>query len=956
MLKTESKQLKSVKNFIARTQAKVDGMLTQSRLLPTLSPSKHENDPFHPSLDPSPSREEGTSSNVISDDEQPENAAKELFPLAETTAHTAKGKGAQEPQHQVQAPALPTSSEKVQDSVPKGTDENTKGSHPGDAEEVKQQEECHEDLCGDKAMDNNAALNDNARRTNEVEPDNSLLTPCEEQSTPSAIPSPEGTHEKAEEGEDPTPDEEDGNAGKPFFNPSRAPDGVFARFLVKHKGEINTHDQQALWGETHAHDTSGIDTNQLLLEKYHKQVIYDQVHPPIDLCASDGCTFFHDIDCSGNNAYSRIGHDNFRYLKDILHHQPKFYIFPHPQDYYNSKYKYGNTLTEWAHAINEALQEAFDSGVVYEGSFILPGMEDNLSAGTLYMNPLNPGMISFAPWVCGVDRLSDANTPNPSPNPDGSVPFNLLHSLQYPYFHPQLSTRHKHHAHIRYGDIMRPHTSLQWAINEVDGTVQVAAVRTTLRFEVARHLLPSFTVPSPKQLSQKSKRERGEYRQRRGNAGDLFVLVNRLFDFENDHISVNSQNAFFPEERIQPLKSSSEHMFRFDYTIPTPLAEKLLSTILQHPLWTLGKVFCIRGSDLGKDKTFKVVPSKAYKQATTDFRQIDVWKSLLTSEAARRCGILGAIPRTHQEFYVSMNYHNIALLPKRDSLTSMSYMLFQENNLVTYRGTMGAMISWGGYSSWCSKHPGHKMDLSASPRNVHKEVPPPPSPVKACFNPLPEPPDPELVEVHAPSSTPDVDVVFGVSLLGKIRHISLFSAPMAKVRVYRVKYVHHKSALLAEGFTVSQLVFQPECPDTAARDNLLGPANPLVSEAQDFLSRVIEAATAYGSAAQLSLARDHYLSTSKPLSPTEKIAQLHLQTGKIFDPIPEIAGAFISNEFFSEEEEALVMSFSADENHQFFLVHGGCPPASITQKRPNHGQVSVHAEPKFIEGQQPYVQ
>ena len=159
--------------------------------------------------------------------------------------------------------------------------------------------------------------------------------------------------------------------------------------------------------------------------------------------------------------------------------------------------------------------------------------------------------------------------------------------------------------------------------------------------------------------------------------------------------------------------------------------------------------------------------------------------------------------------------------------------------------------------------------------------------------------------------------MFGVSLLGESRHISLFSAPMAKVQVYRVKYVHHESALLAEGFTVSQLVFHPECPNTAARDNLLGPANPLVSKAQDFLSRVIEAATAYSSAEQLSLARDHYLSTSKPLSLTAKIAQLHLQTERIFDPIPEIAGAFISNEFFSEEEEALVMSFSADENHQW---------------------------------------
>ena len=169
-----------MKNFIVRTQAKVDAKLTQRRLLSTLSPAKRENDPFHPSLDLSPSCEEGTSSNVISDNEQPEDVAKELFPPAETTAHTAKGKGAQEPQHQVQAPAPPTNSEKVQDSVPEGTHENTEGSHPCDAEELKQQEESRADQCGDSAMNKNAVLNDDARRTNEVEPDNSLLTPREE--------------------------------------------------------------------------------------------------------------------------------------------------------------------------------------------------------------------------------------------------------------------------------------------------------------------------------------------------------------------------------------------------------------------------------------------------------------------------------------------------------------------------------------------------------------------------------------------------------------------------------------------------------------------------------------------------------------------------------------------------------------------------------------------------------
>ena len=403
-------------------------------------------------------------------------------------------------------------------------------------------------------------------------------------------------------------------------------------------------------------------------------------------------------------------------------------MFPHPKHYYNTKYKYGNTWTEWAHAINEALQEAFDYGIVYEGSFIFQGMEGNLSAETRFMNPLNLGMISLAPWVCGVDLLSDANTHNPSPNPDDSVQLNLLDAPQYPFFHLQLSTRHKRHAHIRYGEIMHPQASLQWAINKVDGSVQLATVRTTLRFEIARHLLPNFTVPSPKELSKKCKPERGEFRQRRGNARDFFVLIDCLLHFENDHISVNSKNAFFPEERIQPLQSSCELMFCFDYTIQTTLAEELIAKILQNPLWTLGKVFCVRGSDLGKDKSLKFVSSRAYKKATPDFRQIDMWKSLLTRDTARQCRILGASPRTYQEFYVCMNYHNIPLLPQRDSLSSMSYMLFQKNNLVTYRGTTGAMISWGWLSSWRSKHPGQRMDLFISPQSVHMDVPPRPPP------------------------------------------------------------------------------------------------------------------------------------------------------------------------------------------------------------------------------------
>ena len=193
--KTESKQLKSVQNFIARTQAKVDAKLTQSRLLPTLSPSKYENAPLHPPLDLSPSRG-GQSSNVTSDHEL-EDVAKELFPPTDDTSNAAKEKGAQE--QQVKPLTPPTGTENILNAEPEDTHNNTKGNHSCVSNEFEQQEACHVDWYGDAAMDNGATSDDNTRKSNKDEPYNSLLAPREEQSTPSIIPSPDGTHEKTEE-------------------------------------------------------------------------------------------------------------------------------------------------------------------------------------------------------------------------------------------------------------------------------------------------------------------------------------------------------------------------------------------------------------------------------------------------------------------------------------------------------------------------------------------------------------------------------------------------------------------------------------------------------------------------------------------------------------------------------------------------------------------------------------
>ena len=67
-----------------------------------------------------------------------------------------------------------------------------------------------------------------------------------------------------------------------------------------------------------------------------------------------------------------------------------------------------------------------------------------------------------------------------------------------------------------------------------------------------------------------------------------------------------------------------------------------------------------------------------------------------------------------------------------------------------------------------------------------------------------------LVEVHLPANLPDVDVMFAMALLGRIKHITVYSSKIARVRVYHLTYATRESAILATGFHVGQIVFHPE--------------------------------------------------------------------------------------------------------------------------------------------------
>ena len=108
-----------------------------------------------------------------------------------------------------------------------------------------------------------------------------------------------------------------------------------------------------------------------------------------------------------------------------------------------------------------------------------------------------------------------------------------------------------------------------------------------------------------------------------------------------------------------------------------------------------------------------------------------------------------------------------------------------------------------------------------------------------------------------------------------------------------------------------------------------GPLNPSVNERYDLVSRILAAAAAYDSAEQLRVARDHYLTTTNPLTLMEKVPQPAVHDSDEREPIEGHPGAFLAPDVFSEDEESLLTARAEDpeldwsEEGQRRLIHHG---------------------------------
>ena len=203
---------------------------------------------------------------------------------------------------------LPTGSHNIPDTKPGDTNMNMKGSSSGDADEF----EIATPLLFKGVMKSSTRP--------------SLPTgPLPVFPPPPLPPLPDTPKEEIlTEGIESLGEKDHPPAKVPLSCQTFTPEGVFSDFCPQRKLILRQNDGQALWADSYTDGELGLDGNQMLLQHYHRQQIFDTMHPTIVLSASDECSFFHKLDPTGPIAYSTVAHNNFHSLSDVLYHQRRF--------------------------------------------------------------------------------------------------------------------------------------------------------------------------------------------------------------------------------------------------------------------------------------------------------------------------------------------------------------------------------------------------------------------------------------------------------------------------------------------------------------------------------------------------------------------------------------------------------------------------------------------------------
>ena len=392
-----------------------------------------------------------------------------------------------------------------------------------------------------------------------------------------------------------------------------------------------------------------------------------------------------------------VAHNPIHKLKDILKPHRDFYIFPT-----NDRKDSPNLHLSWK-KWSRGLKQAFadltkeDDQNVYHRWFTMETWERRTCATNHLLFAAGP----LIDLKRGVDMVVCHHGTRPLIptraffSKDGNIP-------ERPYVSIHFNTSRDLTDPILYKYIQFRGLNLQGVLQAIKLPKSLYTVDTTLRFDVHRDLLWKYHQDRYLIDLGEGKNPTAITEKALSNARGFQKFMIRVFQPQQDNISLNSSKAVYFLGGGIALRTPHDKFYHFEWTLPTQRGERLLENILTHEWSKTCEMFVIKVSDLENGNLYQIQTSREQLAAHPEMDGPETWSVL--HRGPRGClpymYTKGMSLRTKMRILANLDMSGYPCDNGRSPIQSFAWNSFHNDGLVLFHGPEAALVRfWGGGNS-----------------------------------------------------------------------------------------------------------------------------------------------------------------------------------------------------------------------------------------------------------------
>ena len=171
-------------------------------------------------------------------------------------------------------------------------------------------------------------------------------------------------------------------------------------------------------------------------------------------------------------------------------------------------------------------------------------------------------------------------------------------------------------------------------------------------------------------------------------------LINEMFVSVLAHVLVNTKNAYYPFGHIVPSKSSHWTYYRFDWELPSHLADELMFKVRECAQLPTSELIVMDMHALPKTQGYRAVIARDRKQGNNDLQASNMLAMMIANLRGGRGVVppLGAMFRSKDPLLMAIDTTHAPCDIMKTGMRNLAVRFFHSCGIVLFHGIDGQLV------------------------------------------------------------------------------------------------------------------------------------------------------------------------------------------------------------------------------------------------------------------------